>query len=203
MKLIVMLLPWLFIPNRCRYSSFYGLEAETSSVSVASQAPSPKGKRSKAVRARVGGSSSSSSFSPRAPAPGGQHASVSSSLAASTSFVPFSAGVPQQQERMYPQLLRHHEDVAGMQDSSNTHAGMMVVATPQQQSPCRPGKIVGAAAVAAAAAAVAPGRKLGVAQGLSDSSMDRRSNKGSPPNAGYTSSPSRGRQLGSSSSGAW
>lgn len=68
----------------CRYSSFYGLEAELSASSVASQSRKP--------RTRVSGN-----FRAGALAAAAEHPSVSSSLAASTSFVPFLGSMQHKQ----------------------------------------------------------------------------------------------------------
>lgn len=147
-----------------RYSSFYGLEAELSSVSVVSQPHSPKANRK--ARTRVSSNSKPTGHS------------VNSSLAASTSFVPFTLHRPlHEQQLQQPESEFEPEEVVA------------AAANSPKRAPRRTGKAAGAAAVAAAAAG-----PLSWPKGLGGSSGGvRGGNRGSPP-AAAGSSPNRGRR---------
>jgi len=150
----------ILLSRRC--SSFYGLEAELSSISVVSQPHSPKANRK--ARTRVSTSSKPTGHS------------VNSSLAASTSFVPFT---------LHRQL---HEQELQQPESEFVPEEVVAAAASSPKRAHRRSKAAGAAAVAAAAAG-----PLSWPKGLGGSSGGGRGgNRGSPP-AAAGSSPNRGR----------
>lgn len=161
----------------CRYSSFYGLEAELSTASISSQAHSPKGASRKA-RTRVSGSFRSGVMAAAAAGAEMPGPSINSSLAASTSFVLFqlsSMGHRQVQDASDQQHHQQQQDP----DVEYTDAGPVGDGA---RSPTRVRKAFGASAIAAAA-----GRSTGAA-GVRNG---KRSNQGSPDRARGSGSPSR------------
>lgn len=158
----------------CRVSSFYGLEAELSAVSVASQAQqSPNGGADRKARTRVSGS-----FKPSGTFPTGAGPSFNSSLAASTAFLPFqlsSLALLQQQQDGRDQQQQQQSRNAGPADAE---AGPQSSTNRAQH---RPRKAVGAAALAAAADAAVSAMASGV-----------RSSRSSPVRTRGLGSPSRG-----------
>jgi hypothetical protein len=159
-----------------RYSSFYGLEAELSTASVSSQAHSPKGAPRKA-RTRVSGSFRPGAMAARTASAEMPGPSINSSLAASTSFVPFqlSSMGHRQEQGGTDQQDRHSDAICA-------DAGVVVSdrAARSPTSPSQASRVQQGASALAAAAGRVTGLAMSGGKSNNQGSLDRVRGSGSP-----------------------
>lgn len=178
-----------------RCSSFYGLEAELSAASTGSQGHSPAKASTCKARMRVSGSFAPGAAAARAAAgasaeAGQYHASVSSSLVASTSFVPFTMRASALLQGHLQETTHRQQDALLDEQASEGD----VVGTPKANDAHGAGRTGGRAGAAATAGAA--GRKA-----VSQSPGSTSSKQGSPDRRAGSKSPSRAQRQAVASKG--